>query len=310
MPELPEAQTTADILNSKIKGLRILDVWTDYDSVFNRGKNNVKDKNYFPYFKKEVSNKTILSVTRRAKNVLINVSHNPNVGTRAGKTILVHMKMTGHLLYGKYKFENGKWLPPKDSSLSDPYNRFIHLAFNLSNKNTLVLSDARKFAKVFVFDTDKINKISDLEKLGPEPLEKSFTYKVFKEKLYEKTNGKIKTVIMDQTIIAGIGNIYSDETLWYSCIHPTTKVQDISEDKLKLLYKNIIKILKESIKVGGDSMSDYRNPYGEKGGYQDLHKVYRRIGEKCKMKNCNGIVRRIKVGGRSAHFCDVHQKSI
>jgi len=299
MPELPEAQTTASILNKKIKGLRILDVWTDYNSAFNRGKNNIKDKSYFPYFKKEVLNKEVLNVTRRAKNVLINVSQD--------KTILVHMKMTGHLLYGKYKFENGKWLPPKGSSLSDPYNRFIHLAFGLSNKNTLVLSDARKFAKVFVFDTDRINKIPDLEKLGPEPLEKSFTYKVFKERLYKKPKGKIKTVIMYQTIIAGIGNIYSDEALWYSSIYPAMRVKDISEEKLKLLYKNIVKILKESIKVGGDSMSDYRNPLGEKGGYQKLHKVYRRIGEKCKMKGCKGIIRRIKVGGRSAHFCDVHQ---
>jgi len=300
MPELPEAQTTASILNKKIKGLRILDVWTDYNSAFNKGKNNIKDKKYFSYFKKEVLNKEVFGVTRRAKNVLINVSYN--------KTILVHMKMTGHLLYGKYKFENGKWLPQKDSSLSDPYNRFIHLAFSLSNKNTLVLSDARKFAKVFVFDTNKINKIPDLEKLGPEPLEKSFTYKVFRERLYKKPKGKIKTVIMDQTIIAGIGNIYSDEALWYSSIYPAMRVKDISEEKLKLLYKNTVKILKESIKVGGDSMSDYRNPLGEKGGYQKIHKVYRRIGEKCKMKGCNGIIRRIKVGGRSAHFCDVHQR--
>jgi len=300
MPELPEAQTTADILNRRIKGLRILDVWTDYNSAFNKGKNNIKDKKYFPYFKKEVLNKEVTNVTRRAKNVLINVSGN--------KTILVHMKMTGHLLYGKYMFKNKKWSPVGDVSLADPYNRFIHLAFSLSNKNTLVLSDARKFAKVFVFDTNRINKISDLEKLGPEPLEKSFTYKIFRERLYKKPKGKIKTVIMDQTIIAGIGNIYSDESLWYSCIHPATKVQDISEDKLKLLYKNIIKILKESIKVGGDSMSDYRNPLGEKGGYQKMHKAYRKTGEKCPMRGCRGIIKRIKVGGRSAHFCDVHQK--
>jgi formamidopyrimidine-DNA glycosylase len=84
-------------------------------------------------------------------------------------------------------------------------------------------------------------------------------------------------------------------------------VERIGEEKLKLLYKNIIKILRHSIKVGGDSMSDYRNPFGKKGGYQDIHKVYRRIGEKCGMRNCNGIVKRIKVGGRSAHYCEVHQ---
>jgi formamidopyrimidine-DNA glycosylase len=93
-----------------------------------------------------------------------------------------------------------------------------------------------------------------------------------------------------------------------SSVKPISKVKDIKEDNLKLIYKNIIKVLKESIKVGGDSMSDYRNPFGERGGYQKIHKVYRRAGEKCKMKNCSGVIQRIKVGGRSAHFCDTHQK--
>jgi formamidopyrimidine-DNA glycosylase len=151
-----------------------------------------------------------------------------------------------------------------------------------------------------------MSKTSDLKKLGPEPLDKSFTYKIFKERLYKKQNGKIKTVLMDQEIIAGIGNIYSDEVLWMSSIHPIQKVKDISEIKLKSIYKNVIKVLQESIKLGGDSMSDYRNPNGEKGGYQDVHKVYRKTGEKCQKKD-GGIIRRIKVGGRSAHYCDKHQ---
>ena len=201
MPELPEVQTTVNILNKKIKGLSILDVWTDYDSAFHAGKNNIKDKKYFSFFRKEILNKKILGVERRAKNVLINVSDN--------KTILVHMKMTGHLLYGKYKFENlpvpstarqagKKWLPPSASSLSDPYNRFIHLAFTLSNKNILVLSDARKFAKVFVYDTDKMSEINDLKKLGPEPLEKNFTYKIFKEEFIKEIAEKYKSEIPEE----------------------------------------------------------------------------------------------------------------
>lgn len=300
MPELPEVQTTVNILNKTVKGLEILDVWTDYDSAFHEGKNNIKDKKYFPFFKKEIINKKILGTERRAKNVLINVSGN--------KTILVHLKMTGHLLYGKYTFKNKNWSPPSDGPLSDPFNRFIHLAFSLSNGSTLVLSDMRKFAKVFVFDTDKMYKTPDLEKLGPEPLLKSFTYEIFKKRIHKKPKGKIKTVLMDQTIISGIGNIYSDEVLWMSSVHPLALVKNIDERKLKLLYKSIIKVLQQSIKVGGDSMSDYRNPYGEKGGYQNIHKVYQRNGEKCQMKNCKGIIRRIKVGGRSAHYCDVHQK--
>ena len=307
MPELPEVQTTASILNKEVKGLKIIDIWTDYNSPYYLGKNNIKDKKYFSFFRKELLNKEIISVRRRAKNVLINVSGNTNQG-QAGKTILVHMKMTGKLLYGDYAFDGQKWFPKGEGSLNDPYNRFIHLVFSLSDKKCLVLSDTRKFAKVVVFNTDKLDVSEGLNKLGPEPLDEEFSFKKFKERLLKKPNGKIKTVLMDQEIIAGIGNIYSDEVLWYSRIHPLEKVENISEEKLKLLFKNIKKVLKQSIILGGDSMSDYRNPYGEKGGYQKIHKVYRKVGEKCIMKGCVGIIKRIKVGGRSAHFCDCHQK--
>ncbi len=300
MPELPEVETTAHILHAKIKGLRITDVWTDYGSVFHAGKQNIKDKHYFFYFKKQAMGKTVTSVSRRGKNVLIHVSGN--------KTILVHMKMTGHLLYGHYAFEHGKWIPPKGTPLADPFNGFIHLAFALSNKNTLVLSDMRKFAKVCVLNTDTLAESDDLEHIGPEPLGRNFTYGLFTERLALRPTGKIKSVLMDQEIIAGIGNIYSDEVLWLSGIHPLARAGKITEKKLKALYKNIIRILQQSIAIGGDSLSDYRNPLGEKGGYQNIHKAYRQTGKPCKRKGCRGIMQRMIVGGRSAHFCSVHQK--
>ncbi len=300
MPELPEVETTVNILDKYLKGLNILDVWTDYDSKFYAGKNDIKNTKYFPIFRKQVLGKKILGSTRRAKNVLIHLSGN--------KTILVHMKMTGHLMYGKYTYKGGKWLPPETGPLADPYNRFIHLVFSLSDKKHLVLSDTRKFAKVFVLNTDMLDKHPDLKKLGPEPLEKSFTYKVFKERVLKKPKGKIKTVLMDQELIAGIGNIYSDEALWIAGIHPLTLVEKIKETDLKNLYEAIKKVLKKSINLGGDSMSDYRDPFGEKGGYHKVQHVYGREGEKCHMKDCVGIIKRIKVGGRSAHFCDCHQE--
>jgi formamidopyrimidine-DNA glycosylase len=306
MPELPEVQTTVNILNKELKGLKILDVWTDYNSSYYLGKNSIKDKKYFSFFRKELLNNKIIGVRRRAKNVLISVSGNYR-DKKVGKTILIHMKMTGHLLYGKYCFNAGKWSPKDDVALSDPYNRFIHLVFRLSNMKHLALSDARKFAKVIVFDTNKESILGDLNKLGPEPLEKDFDFKKFKETLQKKYNGKIKTVLMDQEIISGIGNIYSDEALWYSGINPQERVKNISDRKLKELFKNIKKVLNESLLLGGDSMSDYRNPYGKKGGYQKIHKVYRKAGEKCVRKNCSGIIQRIKVCGRSAHFCNCHQ---
>ena len=113
---------------------------------------------------------------------------------------------------------------------------------------------------------------------------------------------------MDQTIISGVGNIYSDEALWRAGIHPEQKVQDISSSNLKALYEATLQVLKKGIDFGGDSMSDYRNVDGERGKFQEHHQVYRRKGQHCLRKNCTGIIQRIVVGGRSTHFCPVHQK--
>ncbi len=108
-------------------------------------------------------------------------------------------------------------------------------------------------------------------------------------------------------MIAGVGNIYSDEVLWASSVHPEQRVSKLSEKQKKEIFKNLKVILLKSIKLGGDSMSDYRNPYGEKGRFQDFHKVYRKTGQKCGKRGCSGIIKRIIVGGRSAHFCPLHQ---
>ena len=112
---------------------------------------------------------------------------------------------------------------------------------------------------------------------------------------------------MDQSVIAGIGNIYSDEILWEARIHPLKDVSTLGETDLKNIYNAILKVLKKGIEFKGDSMSDYRRPNGEKGGYQNVQKVYRKEGQACPVKNC-GIIKRIKIGGRSAHFCPKCQK--
>ena len=113
---------------------------------------------------------------------------------------------------------------------------------------------------------------------------------------------------MDQTLISGIGNIYSDEILWYSGVHPEARPAAIPTDILRLMYQSAKKILKKGIDFGGDSMSDYRNIYGERGRFQNEHNVYRRTGEHCHRRSCGGVIKRKVVGGRSAHFCDTHQK--
>jgi len=292
MPELPEVQTTVDGINREVASLTIRDVWTDYRSLFHAKKNNIKNPEYFSHFKKDVIGAKIERASRIGKNILIHLSNH--------KTILAHMKMTGFFFVSK---------KPESK------HEHVHLIFTLrqgsgqapSNNKYLAFSDLRKFAKIFVFDTENEKTIEDLMHLGPDPLSKIFTYDIFKKQLDKRPGWKIKPALMNQELIAGIGNIYSDEMLWLAGIHPLSLVKKIPEPKLRVLYKNVRPLLKRGIKFGGDSDSDYRNIYGEPGQFQNKHNVYRKTGEKCSKKD-GGKIERLKVGGRSAHFCPKHQK--
>lgn len=313
MPELPEVQTTVNGLAKMLPKLQITDVWTDL-AVKNHTtphlSQSLKDKNFFKKFKQLVVGNKIISVERRAKNILINLANK--------ETILIHMKMTGHLMVGKYiKVENKKtkifWqvaANEKNDALRDPYNKYLHVVFSLSNGKQLVLSDARKFAKVTLVPTEKIATSIHLGHLGPEPLEKKFTFKEFKLRLSKRPRGKIKEVLMDQSVIAGIGNIYSDEMLWLSGIHPASITKEIPSKYLQILYTAMQKVLHQGIDFGGDSTSDYRDIDGKRGKFQHHHNVYRMTGKPCPQKGCTGKIIRTIIGGRSAHFCNTHQKML
>ena len=173
MPELPEVQTTVNGLNRYVRGLVIKDVWTDYYSEFHIGKPNIKNRKYFKKFRTVIIGAKILGASRRAKNILIGLSND--------QTILVHMKLTGCLLYGTYN----------QPLTTDNKEKFIHVIFSLSNGKELALSDLRKFAKITLLDTNKIDIEPDLKNLGPEPLEKNFTWQKFRERLLKKPNGTI-----------------------------------------------------------------------------------------------------------------------
>ncbi len=290
MPELPEVQTTVDGINTYVKGKTIASVWTDYGGAIHVGKGNIKDSKFFSTFVEQITGKKVVGATRRAKNVLIHLSGN--------HTVLVHMKMTGHLLHGTFeKFINEKnkeeWRGLRPEALKDSFNRFIHLIFNFTDGTSLALSDMRKFAKVTLLETDTLEDSEHLKHIGPEPLEKEFSYSLFKKRLYKNKTGRV---------------IYSDEALWLAGIHPETKVEKIPDDALKLLFTSVKKVLLKGIDFGGDSMSDYRNILGERGEFQGQHNAYRKTGTKCKRKGCKGIIQRKVVGGRSAHFCIEHQK--
>jgi len=355
MPELPEVHTTVEGLKKTIVRKTIKEVWSDFYIGTSRGESQtIKNKKYFDKFKKEVEGAKIKSVERRGKNILINLD--------SKNTIIVHMKMTGHLMVGKYAFQNyipslstdksllafssarpvglrkarsgsnfekqknnvdevtvppplikgrglggGVWTPLDKGPLQDPYNKYIHLVFSLSNGKQLVLSDMRKFASVSICKTVDINLHDRVGELGPDPFDPKLTPKKFFEILIAKKNTPIKSALLDQSTISGIGNIYSDEILWETGVHPLSPASKIPRKKYDEIFKSMRKILKLSIEHGGDSKSDYRNVFGERGGFQNFHKVYGKKNQKCPKKNCSGIICRMVVKGRSAHFCPKHQ---
>ncbi len=284
MPELPEVQTIVSDLKKVLPGLKITGFWTDIASF-----RKIEDK--------AVARK-ISGLERKGKNILIHLSGN--------LTLLIHQKMTGHLLYGKWKVKDREWKSIIPGPLNDPENRFIRLLFFLSNGRQLALCDMRKFAKALTWPTDKLAELDDIKNLGPDPFDKNFTFRRFKE-IIAKKSGKIKTVLMDQSLISGIGNIYSDEILWFSGVHPLKPAQKLKNEEIKKIYQAMRPILKKAIRARGSSYIDYRDAFGRKGKYQEMHYAYQRTGIKCQKKD-GGIIKKIKIGGRSAHFCPVHQK--
>lgn len=285
MPELPEVETIVRGLEKKVLKRTFLNIWTDSKKLF---KNIIFDN-----FVKKIKGRRIENIRRRGKNILFDLSQ--------GLTLLIHQKITGHLLIGNWEEKNGKYISlEKGVKLNDPTNQSIRVIFFLDNDVQMALSDLRKFAKIELKETKEIEK--ELNILGPEPLEISF--KEFKE-LFLKKKGVIKQVLMDQNFIVGIGNIYASDILWEAKISPKRRVESLREEEVKKIYLSMKNILKESIKLKGDSFSDFRTVSGEKGGYHKVARVYGKEGEKCK---CGGIIKRIKQGGRSSFFCPNCQK--
>ncbi len=308
MPELPEVETTVRGLQKTIVGQTITDLWSKSFSAAYVNRNNHKNKTYFASLAKKLVGEKVTAVTRQGKHILIHLSE--------GKTLVIHMKMTGHLLYGKYTLVNERadswpWVPAgKDKPLHDPYNRHIRVVFTLKGIqgeiNNLVFCDPRKFGTIELFDDEGLKKKLGL--LGPEPLEKELTLKLFTERLKKKRSGAIKSVLLDQRVLVGVGNIYSDEALHLAHIHPEREVTSLSHSEIELLYKAVQKVLRSGIDFGGDSMSDYRNIDGARGTFQGKHRVYLRHGKPCLTKDCVGTVEKKKIGARSSHFCIICQK--
>lgn len=289
MPELPEVETIVRELRKKIIGLRITNFWSDREKPVRQAGGVAK-------FKKEIIGKKIVSINRRAKFIVIDIE--------GDNSIFIHQKISGHLMYGKWELKNNQWLSKISGPLKDEReNGYIRYIWTLSNGYQLAMSDLRRFSRVILVKDKDVSNLKEIRDLGPEPLEIDF--KNFKS-LFSKKRGNIKPVLMDPFFIVGIGNIYSDEILWDSGFHPLSRVENLREDDLKKIFFSTQKILKKAIAARGSSVDDYRTPSGEKGRYQEVEKAYQQTGKKCSRRD-RGIIQRLVVGGRSAHFCSKHQ---
>lgn len=291
MPELPEVETIKSDLARNVAGKTITGINFLWDGI-------LKEMPTVD-FKKIVIGKKIIAVERRAKNIYLELS--------GGVFLLFHMKMTGHLIYTDdcWKVDAaGKWLHvgAKESPMYDPLNQYIRMIFYLTGGKILAFSDLRKFAYLKLLDKSGLEKA--LSNYGPEPFSNEFTQE-YLAGIFAKKKVAIKKVLMDQTLIAGIGNIYADEILWKSKVHPLTPAASLSPAETDTIYKNIKEVLAQAIKLRGTSTSDFRDTEGKKGKFGEVLGVYRRTGLPC--PNDGTPIKRIVVGGRGTHFCPKEQ---
>lgn len=286
MPELPEVQTIVNELNRKIKNGRIKLI-----EVRNAG----SAKPFPKVLIAKTKGRKIKTVKRRGKMIDIDLGGDDN--------ILIHLKMTGQLVYvaktGK-KISGGH---PIDTVGELP-NKFSHVIINFTDGSVLYFNDIRKFG--WVKYATNVERDIARQKYGLEPFDKKYTLDCFKRLLKKYPKRKIKQFLLDQTLIAGIGNIYADESLFIAHIRPMRLTGSLKEKEIKALYLAIPKILKFAIEKGGTTADNYVRTDGSKGQMIKYLKVYGREGEKCKC--CGGTIKKIRLGGRGTHYCPFCQK--
>ena len=288
MPELPEVETIRRGLGSLIVGKRIVKA-----QVFDSPKS-------FPNAPADVQQflvaAEIIAVRRRAKVLLIELS--------SQYTLVIHLKMTGQLVFrGEQTFGGGH---PTDSLIHNLPDKSTRVQLDFSDGSKLFFNDQRKFGWMKLMPTIEVPNIDFMQKVGPEPLDDSFTAKEFIQRIRRRNGTTIKAAILDQTVLAGVGNIYADESLWAAKIHPATRVRDVSDAQLAELLKEIKFVLALSIEKGGSTDKNYVDAEGKKGSYLTFANVFRREGEDCP-RHPSIHIEKIRVAGRGTHICPVCQ---
>lgn len=283
MPELPEVETVKRGLETLLVGHTVTKVTHDTSKSF---PNAPADVGEF------LIGTTVTGIRRRAKVLMIDLS--------SEYTLVIHLKMTGQIVYrGEAVFGAGH---PNESLVGELPDRSTRVVFELDNNARLFFNDQRKFGWVRLMPTIEVPNIDFMKKVGPEPLEDSFTDTIFIQRLQRRKNTTIKAAILDQTVLAGIGNIYADEGLWGAKIHPATRVKDVPNTKLKNLFTELRYVLNLSIEKGGSTDKNYVNAEGKRGSYIDFARVFRREGQPCQ-RHPDTSIEKIRVAGRGTHIC-------
>jgi len=287
MPELPEVETVKIGLNRLLPGRVIRQVWDDWPKSF---PNSQQDVAVFLVGAK------IIAVERRAKVLLIDLS--------TDYTLVIHLKMTGQLVFrGEQSFGAGH---PSDSLIGSLPDKSTRVVITFKDKTKLFFNDQRKFGWMRLLPSSEVPNIDFMKRLGPEPLSAGFGAKDFRQRLERRPNSSIKAVLLDQSVIAGVGNIYADESLWAAKIHPAAAVNKLSSVKLNRLFEAIVTVLSLSIELGGSSDRNYVNAEGKKGSYLSFAKVFRLDGQPC--PRCGTLIIKIRVAGRGTHICPHDQR--
>lgn len=288
MPELPEVETVRAGLQSLLPGRMIASETHDWPKGF---PNTEADVAAFLVGAK------ITEVRRRAKVLLIDLSTN--------YSLVIHLKMTGQLVFRSDGAAFGAG-HPNNSLVGDLPDKSTRVTLLFTDGARLFFNDQRKFGWMRLIPTPEVENLDFFKKVGPEPLAADFTAAQFAERLNRRAKSGSKAVLLDQTVVAGIGNIYADESLWAAKIHPETAVKDIPPAKMKGLFEGLQKVLRLSIEKGGSTDRNYVDAKGRRGSYLTFANVFRREGKPC--PRCGTDIIKTRVAGRGTHICPYCQQ--
>ena len=272
MPELPEVETVRRGLEKLILGKKITTIDIRYPKMI---------KTDLDQFQKELPGQVVKSMGRRGKYLLFYLTD---------KVLISHLRMEGKYFYYPDQV---------------PERKHAHVFIHFEDGGTLVYEDVRKFGTMELLAPELLEAYFLSKKLGPEPTEQDFDLEIFIGAL-KKSKKPIKSHLLDQTLVAGLGNIYVDEVLWRAKVHPASPSQSLTRAEATAIHEQTIEVLGQAVEKGGSTIRTYTNAFGEDGTMQEFHQVYDKAGQAC--SHCGAIIEKIQLGGRGTHFCPKCQR--